>query len=361
MVIMKKSMFALLATLAVLLAACGSGSPSASSSSTTSAASSSATTSTAALTKLTIALPVAEPVQSPVYLAKLKGYFQKEGIDPKIVVLAGDVIVNSALVSNSVQFTSVNAVSLLTANSKHIPIQMACMEYNGPEWAMAVSNSLASSAKLSSSSPAKSVLEALKGDKVAAVGGPAAAPGVMLLGLLAHYNLPSNWFTIFAVQSSSALVTALQHNEVQAIFDTQPIPAEAQLQHAGKVVFDTTEIPSLASVPWEGIVAAKSYISSHPTIVKGVCNAIAQADNYLISHPGSSTTALQSTFSSLSPALLKSALVSYKWVKDAQMTSSQWTSGLAALEAFHLLKAKISPSVLANSYTTADLPSSSGS
>lgn len=355
MVIKKKPMLAALATLAVLLAACGSGSSSASSSSTTAAATS---TSKAALTKLTIALPVAEPVQSPVYLAKVKGYFQKEGIDPKIVVLAGDVIVNSALVSNSVQFTSVNAVSLLTANSKNIPIQMACMEYDGPEWAMAVSNSIASSDKLTSSSSPKAVLEALKGDKVAAVGGPAAAPGVMLTGLLAHYNLPSNLFTIFAVQSSSALVTALQHNEVQAIFDTQPIPAEAQQINAGKVVFDTTEIPSLASVPWEGIVAAKSYISSHATIVKGVCKAIAQADNYLIAHPSSSTTTLQSTFAKLSPSLLKSALVSYKWVKDAQMTSSQWTSGLAALDAFHLLTAKISSSVLANSYTTADLPSS---
>lgn len=345
-----------LAISAVILAACGSGS---SSSSPATTAAASATTSTAAPTKITIALPVAEPVQSPVYLAKIKGYFQKEGIDPKIVVLAGDVIVNSALVSNSVQFTSVNAVSLLTANSKGIPIQMACMEYDGPEWAMAVTNQIATSAGLSSSSSPKAVLEALKGDKVAAVGGPAAAPGVMLLGLLAHYNLPSNLFTIFAVQSSAALVTSLQHNEVQAIFDTQPIPAEAQKLNAGKVVFDTTEIPSLASVPWEGIVAAKSYIASHAKIVKGVCKAISQADNYLISNPSAATTDLQPTFAKLSPSLLKSALVSYKWVKDAQMTDSQWTNGLAALESFHLLSKPISSSVLSKSYTTADLPSSS--
>lgn len=353
----KKSILASLAVSAVILAACGSGSSS--SSSATTAAASATTTSTAALTKLTIALPVAEPVQSPVYLAKVKGYFQKEGIDPKIVVLAGDVIVNSALVSNSVQFTSVNAVSLLTANSKGIPIQMACMEYNGPEWAMAVTNQIASSAGLSSSTSPKAVLQALKGDKVAVVGGPAAAPGVMLLGLLAHYNLPANLFTIFAVQSSSALVTSLQHNEVQAIFDTQPIPAEAQKVNAGKVVFDTTEIPSLASVPWEGIVAAKSYIDAHPTIVKAVCNAIAQANNYLISNPSAATTDLQPTFSKLSPSLLNSALVSYKWVKDAQMTDSQWTNGLAALESFHLLAKPISSAVLAKSYTTAYLPSPS--
>lgn len=350
MFIRKKAALVSLLVAGTLLAACGSGS------STSSTATTAASTTTAAPTKITIALPVAEPVQSPVYLAKQLGYFQKEGIDPKIVVLAGDVIVNSALVSNSVQFTSVNAVSLLTANSKGIPIQMACMEYNGPEWAMAVTSQVASANNLSVGSPAETVLKSLKGDKVALVGGPAAAPGVMLSGLLAHYGLPSNWLTMFAVQSSAALITALQHNEVQAIFDTQPIPAAAEAQGAGKVVFDTTEISALASVPWEGIVAAKSYIDSHPALVKGVCKAIAKADNYLISNPSGATTALQSTFSKLSPSLLKSALVSYKWVKDANMTDSQWTQGLAALESFHLLSKPITPTVLKNSYTTAYLP-----
>ncbi len=352
----KKTVFAALLVAGTVLAACGSSS-SASSTATTAAAPASTTTTAAPLTNITIALPVAEPVQSPVYLAKEEGYFKKQGLNVKIVVLAGDVIVNSALVSNSVQFTSVNAVSLLTAVSKGIPLQMACMEYNGPEWAMAVTNSLATSAHLSSSSTPQQVLSSLKGDKVAVVGGASAAPGIMLNGLLEHYNIPTSSLTIFAVNSSAALVTALQHNEVQAIFDTQPIPASAQQVGAGTVVFDTTEISSLAAVPWEGILGAKSYLASNPTIVKGVCNAISQADNYLISNPSGSTSALQSTFPKLSASLLQSAITSYKWAKDAQMSDSQWTSGLAALESFHLLSKPISSSVLSSAYTLADLPS----
>ncbi len=354
----KKAVLATLLVAGTVLAACGSSS-NASSSATTAASKASTTTTAAPLTNITIALPVAEPVQSPVYLAQQEGYFKKQGLNVKIVVLAGDVIVNSALVSNSVQFTSVNAVSLLTAVSKGIPLQMACMEYNGPEWAMAVTNQLATSAHLSSSSTPQQVLSALKGDKVAVVGGAAAAPGIMLNGLLQHYGIPKSALTIFAVNSSAALVTALQHNEVQAIFDTQPIPASAQQDGAGKVVFDTTEISSLAAVPWEGILGAKSYLSANPTIVKGVCKAIAQADNYLISNPSGATSALQSTFSKLSPSLLKSAITSYKWANSAQMTSSQWTNGLAALESFHLLSKPVSSSVLSSSYTLSDLPPAS--
>ncbi len=351
----KKAALASFLLIGTVLAACGSSSPSASSTATTAAT----TTSTAAPTSITIALPVAEPVQSPVYLAQQAGYFKKQGLDVKIVVLSGDVIVNSALVSNSVQFTSVNAVSLLTAASKGIPLQMACMEYDGPEWALAVTNQIATANKLTSSSTPLQVLQSLKGDKVAAVGGAAAAPGVMLSGLLSHYGLPANWLTIFSVGSSAALVSSLQHNEVQGIFDTQPIPASAQELGAGKVVFDTTEISELAAVPWEGILAAKSYIAAHPQTVKAVCNAISQADNYLISNPTGATTALQATFSKLSPTLLTNALESYKWTKDANMTAQQWTNGLAALESFHLLKAQVSPTLLSSSYTLDYLPPSS--
>lgn len=361
MLLSKKAALAGLLLLGTVLAACGSSS-NASSTKTTSApatTAAAAATTTAAPKSITIALPVDEPVQSPVYLAQKEGYFKANGLNVKIVVLAGDVIVNSALVSNSVQFTSVNAVSLLTAVSKGIPLQMACMEYDGPEWALAVTNQVAKAHSLSQSSSPKAVLEALKGDKIAVVGGAAAAPGVMLDGLLEHYNLPTSWLTLFAVNSSSALVSSLQHNEVQGIFDTQPIPASAQQIGAGKVVFDTTEIASVAAVPWEGILGAKSYISAHPATVKAVCKAIAKADNYLISNPDGATSALQSQFSKLSPSLLKSALTSYKWAKDAHMTKTQWTNGLASLEAFHLLKTKVSSSVLTSAYTLADLPPAS--
>ncbi|MCL4553378.1 MAG: ABC transporter substrate-binding protein [Candidatus Marsarchaeota archaeon] len=359
MISRKKAVLATLLLSGTVLAACGSSS---STSSTATSAASASTTTTAApapLTNITIALPVAEPVQSPVYLAQQEGYFKKQGLNVKIVVLAGDVIVNSALVSNSVQFTSVNSVSLLTAVSKGIPLQMACMEYNGPEWAMAVTNQIASSDKLTSSSTPQQVLGALKGDKVAVVGGASAAPGIMLTGLLQHFGMPKNALTIFAVSSSAALVTALQHNEVQAIFDTQPIPASAEQVGAGKVVFDTTEISELAAVPWEGILGAKSYMASNPTIVKGVCNAISEADNYLITNPSGATTALQPTFPKLSPSLLQSALTSYKWVKDAQMTDSQWTNGLAALESFHLLSKPVSSAVLSSAYSLNYLPPAS--
>jgi len=331
-----------------LLAACSSSSSSSSSASKAPASK--------APISITIALPVAEPVQAPVYLAKQLGYFQKAGIDASIPVLSGDVTDNSALVAGSVQFTSVNTVSLFTADEKGIPLEAACMEYDGPEWAMVVNKSLVASKGLSRNSSVKSVLEALHGQTVATVGGAAAAPGVMLSGLLQYYNLPSNWLTDLGVSSSPSLLTALGHGEVAAVFDTEPLPKEAQQQGLGTVVFDTTEIQSLASIPWEGIMGLRSYISSHPAVTKSVCTAIGEADNFILDHPAKAAADLHISLNAFPLPLIEDSLSALKWAHDATMTAAEWKNAAKQLSAFHLVASPVPASILAKAYTTADLP-----
>lgn len=336
-----------------LLSACG-GSSSPKSSASANNGSSSSTTAKAT-TSLTIALPVAEPVQSPVYLAAKLGYFKKAGINAKIIVLSSDTADNAALVSGSVKYTSVNAVSLLHANESGVPLQFICTEYDGPEFALAVNQSTVNSDHLTKGMPAKQLFQALHGVKVAIVGTAASAPGLMLTGLLKQEGFPANWFTIVGVSASSDLSSAFSHGEVSAVFDSQPTPDKLVQQTPGKVVFDTTQLSGLAAVPWEGILGDRSYISSHPTVDKEVCQAIGQADNYLRSNPSEAVSQLQSTFPSLSATLLKDSLTSYKWANDATMTSSQWTKAASLLSSFGLVKAP-SSSVLKNAYSTAYLP-----
>lgn len=331
-----------------LLAAC--------SSSSSSAPTSSAAVSKAAPTALTIALPVSEPVQSPVYLAQKLGYFKHAGLKVTIAVLSGDVTDNSALVAGSVQFTSVNAVSLFTADEKGIPLQAACMEYDGPEWAMVVSKSLVARDHLSATSSAKAVLTALHGQTVATVGGAAAAPGIMLTGLLDYYHLPSNWLTDVAVSASPDLLTALGHGEVSAVFDTEPIPKHAQDLGLGTVVFDTTEIKPLATIPWEGIMGLRSYIASHPSVTKAVCKAIGQADNFILSNPSKAAADLSSVFPSLSRPLIEESLSALKWAHDGTMSAAQWDTAAQDLLRFHLIAAPVPSSVLSKAFTTKDLP-----
>lgn len=352
------SVTAALALSGGLLAACGSSHPSTSASSNNNSSSTTAAPSAPAskAVSLTIALPVAEPVQSPVYLASKLGYFKKNGINAKVIVLPADTAVNAALIAGSVQYTSVNAVSLIAANEKNVPLQFICTEYDGPEWALAVSQSVINAKHITPGMNLKQLFLDLKGQKIAIVGTAAAASGLMINGLLKQEGLPTSTVTLVGVSASSDLGSAFSHGEVAGVFDTQPIPDQLITQTKGQVVFDTTQISSLANVPWEGILGTRSYIASHTSEDKAVCKAIGEADNYLRSNPSGSVTALQSTFPSLPSSLLKDAITSYKWANNATMSATQWTNAVKTLSSIGMIKQVPSPALLQKAYSTAYLP-----
>jgi NitT/TauT family transport system substrate-binding protein len=335
---------------AVAAAGCASGS-----SGTGSSGGSGGSSGGAKTTSITIALPVAEPVQAPVYLAAQLGYFSKEGINAHVVVLASDTAADAALVAGSVQYTSVNAVALITAAEKGVPMQDVCTEYNGPSWALAISSSVLSSTHVTASTPLKQLLTALHGTKVAIVGTAASAPGLILTGLLKQQGLSANWLSLVGVSASSDLTSAYSHGEVGAVFDTQPTPDEEVLHSGGKVVFNTTQLTALAQIPWEGLVGSKSYISGNAKVDKAVCAAIGEADNYLLQNPSAAASDLASTFPSLSASLLKDSLVAYKWAPDAGMTATQWTASAGLLEQYGLISS-VPSSTLSGAYTTKYLP-----
>ena len=307
------------------------------------------------LTPVTIALPVAEPVQSPVYLASKLGYFRQKGIDAHVVVLASDTSADAAMVAGSVQYTSVNAVALMHGAEKGVPFQDLCTEYDGPAWALAVTQNTLGSTHVSPGMPVKQLFSALHGTKVAIVGTAASASGLILNGLLKNMGLPENSLHLVGVSASSDLPGAYQHGEVGAVFDTQPTPDHLVSEMSGKVVFNTTQLPQLAQVPWEGIVGEKKYISSNPRIDKGVCAAIAKADNYLLKNPSGAVSQLKGTFPSLSTATLQDAIKSYHWAPNAGMTTAQWQNAVKALSQFGLIK-QPSPATLSGAVNMKYLP-----
>lgn len=304
---------------------------------------------------VTIALPVAEPVQAPVYLASSLGYFSKEGINAHIVVLASDTAADAALVAGSVQFTSVNAVALITARQKGVPLEDICTEYDGPSWALAVSSSVLSSTHVRASMPLKQLLTALHGTKVAIVGTAASAPGLILTGLLKEEGLPANWLDLVGVDASSDLSSAYSHGEVGAVFDTQPTPDEVTKTFSGQVIYNTTQLAALDQIPWEGLVGDSGYVNGNAKVDKAVCAAVGEADNYLLKNPAGATSELASTFPSLSPALLRASLLAYKWAPNATMSTAQWTASATKLAEFGLIS-KVSPSTLSALYSTSYLP-----
>lgn len=337
---------AVVAVLAVasILSACASGAPSAPSTGADKAS----------VTTITIALPVAAPSQAPVYLASKLGYFQQEGIDAHIVVLTSDTTADSAMISGSVQYTSVNAVALIAAAEKDVPVEDICTEYDGPEYALALSPATMASTHATSGMPVKSLFRALRGVTVGIVGTAASAPGLILTGLLKEEGLPADWLSLVNI-TQSGLAAAYSHGEVGAIFDDQPVPDQVIAQGGGKAVFDTDQLSSLAQVPWEGILGTRSYIGGHARIDKAICAAIAKADNYLLKDPGAASNSLAGTFTDISPSLIAQTIRSRKWAPDAGMTTKEWSNGAAVMASLGLIK-QPSDTALNGAYSTAYLP-----
>lgn len=336
------AVFAALA-MASVLSACASG-----------ASSAPATGDGKASGTITIALPVAAPSQSPVYLASKLGFFKQEGVDAHIVVLTSDTTADSAMVSGSVQYTSVNAVALIAAAEKGVPVEDICTEYNGPEYALALSPATMASTHATNGMAVKSLLHSLRGVKVGIVGTTASAPGLILTGLLKEEGLPANWLSLVNI-SQSGLAAAYSHREIGAVFDDQPVPDQVIAQGGGKAVFDTDQLSALAQVPWEGILGTKSFIGGHASINKAVCAAIAKADNYLLRNPGAAASTLAGTFPDLSPSLIAQTIKSRKWDRDAGMTTKEWSNSASVMASLGLIK-QPSGTVLNGAYSTAYLP-----
>lgn len=247
-----------------------------------------------------------------------------------------------------------NAVALIGAAEKGVPVEDICTEYDGPEYALALNPATLASTHVSAGMPAGQLFRALHGVKVGIVGSGVSAPGLILTGLLKEEGLPAGWLSLEGI-SQSGLAAAYSHGEVGAVFDDQPVPDQVVRQGGGKVVFDTTQLSSLDQVPWEGILGTKKYIGGNPRTDKAMCAAVAKADNYLLKDPVTASSTLASSFAALSPALISQTLQSRKWAPDAAMTARQWADGARVMAQFGLIKMP-SAAVLNGAFSTAYLP-----
>jgi ABC-type nitrate/sulfonate/bicarbonate transport system substrate-binding protein len=315
---------AIAATAALIVGACSSASSTASSG-----------VGTTSRSAITIALPVDAPSQAPVYLASTLGYFRQEGIDAHIVVLTSDTTADAAMVSGSVQYTSVNAVAMITAAEKGVPVEDICTEYDGPEYALALNPATLTSSHASSGMSVAALFHALRGVSVGIVGTAASAPGLILTGLLKEEGLPANWLHLVDI-TQSGLAPAYAHGEVGAVFDDEPVPDQ---------------------VTWEGILGTRSYVSGNARVDRAVCAAIAKADNYLLKDPVTASNDLSGSFGPITPALITQTIRSRKWAPGAGMTAAGWANGAKVLAGLGLIN-QPSPALLNGAVSTAYLPAS---
>jgi ABC-type nitrate/sulfonate/bicarbonate transport system substrate-binding protein len=80
------------------------------------------TNAAAQLKKVRLAIPTLDIITLPLKMAQTKGFYQREGLDPEIILIAGALGVK-ALVGNSVEFSTASG-SVLAAAVRGVPVKL---------------------------------------------------------------------------------------------------------------------------------------------------------------------------------------------------------------------------------------------
>ena len=150
---------------------------------------------------------------APVYVAKEKGFFKREGLYPEIIVISRNESIVQALVSDSIQFGNVPPNLLLTMRQQGFSeIKMIAGSFNGTTY------SLIALAK-------HKRMEDLKGGARLGMSGFTSAGTMMMKQLLKERGViyPRDYSLISIGNGSAGLYQALQTGQIDAALLAQPL------------------------------------------------------------------------------------------------------------------------------------------
>jgi NitT/TauT family transport system substrate-binding protein len=345
-----RTTIALVASLAVACTAlCGIGSAS--------AAIDTKLVSAKPLVKVSLTSFTANFASLPTYVATEKNYFTANGIDPSIVNVASGTAALQALLSGSVNMANVAVFEVLAAAAKGQSVKYIVGATTGPIGEIVVGSKV----KLANESKGyPDAIRALKGKKI----------GVSALGSSSYYYLtailkaaglnPSTDVTIVAGGTESELIASLQAGQVDAFFSQEPGTTEVVSSGVGKTIFVSykgNRPKAISQQMTNGIATTGSYIASNPAAVKGVHDAIAEADLYIssLTPAGASSlaTSLASDFPGITHQVLTTAIENYHSSYSPVVKPVAVSAANALLISNGVLKTAVAPNtVIAPSATT---------
>jgi ABC-type nitrate/sulfonate/bicarbonate transport system substrate-binding protein len=199
----------------------------------------------------------------PTYVAMDRGFFKKEGLDAKWVVLSGKALVTAGLTGEAdfVPITEGGAIAAL----RGAPLVYVVGESSSSVWMIVTDRDVKRPADL-------------KG-KIVAYGQPGAADydeGALVMSRFFHME-PGKDYKVVSFQSQPAEIAALLNGHVQAALLT--VANAVKAEKAGyRILLNTANyLPRLAGPVW----ALRAYVDKHPETVRAFIRAIAEATLYI--------------------------------------------------------------------------------
>jgi len=299
-----------------------------------------------------IAISIAAPAAAPIFLADALGYFKQEGLNVEVKQIANNSL---QIATSQVHYGQISTHTLMQSASEDIGLQAVCVTQVDPSYILAVSERTWKQRGLTESMTLREQLTALKGEHITAVGGGIVNPGPKLLEALLDKNgLPRNWIGVLSMGGAAEATAAFQNGQVGVIFQPQPQPDQVLSHVPGRILYSIADSPLFAemdNVAWSEIATSAKFAAANPDLTRKVCNAIGRANNHLDDDPERAAEQLQGVLP-VEPEILKKAMPTYKWARDARMNPTEFFDGVKVLGAMGMFD-QASPESTTAAYTAA--------
>jgi NitT/TauT family transport system substrate-binding protein len=261
-----------------------------------------------------------------VYVANRKGFFTQHGIEPNFVTVSSGSAAMQAMLSGSAEMANVAIFEALTAASKGEDVKYIVGAATGAFGELVVGKDVVLPGE---SSGYPTVVADLKGKKIG-VSSKGSATYYALAYVLKQAGLnPDTDVTIVPAGTLSAQVAALKSGQLDAFMSQEPVTTQVTSSGDGRVVFyeyQGQRPPLLDNLITNGISTTDKYMAANPDAVKGVHDAVKQADEYIAGLDQAGVTDLAAVvspdFPGIDKAVLAQAISHYQKLYSATMTKA---------------------------------------
>jgi NitT/TauT family transport system substrate-binding protein len=251
-----------------------------------------------------------------------EGFFKKNGVDVKEVLVQGSSAASAAMVGGSLQFACEAAVPLMLARSHGVPIIAVDALDNSVTLQVLASKQWLTKHPAPANATFKQKMSNLNGSILAQVG----ATDQAFYGLLRSWaGLPkTEGYRLEGLDSLAAVAVAIQRGIVDVTVQSPPQSVELVQQGDAVNFVDRKDAEQFNNVAYDLLTTTNSYAEQHPQITKAVATSIAQALNFMRDHPDETLAVEKKHFPKLSKTVLQQSLEFIPFAKNGMQSQKAW-------------------------------------
>jgi ABC-type nitrate/sulfonate/bicarbonate transport system substrate-binding protein len=256
-------------------------------------------------TPVTIAASSSSLAYGGLHIAMQAGFFQKNGIDPNVIVMDSGNAAISAVVAGSAVFSGAGASEVLAARVRGVDVVIVANMYRGLSGSIVLGKSVAAKLKISPSAPIDQRLRALDGLSIAT---PSATSA---------YTIPYRSAALaagakinFVYMTQPAMVAALQAGAVQGISAGAPFSLTPVLNGDGVLWISGPrgELPAIDQLASSACLQTSvAYAKAHPDMIHRLRAAFEDLAKLIKNKPDEAKAMLGKAYPQLTPQLLDAA------------------------------------------------------